>query len=249
MSRNPYPGRSRTLIVTLLATLTVGCGATGIPATHPTPPELGSVTTTMAAPFQIQAKGSHVDLNLTPEQEGALKAIGKRPLVKATVDMIGDRLAQIRKMLAADTLDVATLKKQLQADRESFRTHLADIAATLSEVRAIFTPEQRTIIAAYKPPAAKGGRALMGSAIAKKLHLTPEQVTAFEALEPTAADATLFPAIQAFMVSGDQNALIAALQASLDKLPSPEAITTALASLTSEQRQALIRAVGRKDSQ
>jgi Spy/CpxP family protein refolding chaperone len=179
-------------------------------------------------------------LKLTKDQVAKIQdLIQQRP--KMDEDAIKARVETLKGILSAPVVDVNALTAHIEQDRQHIHKRLANLIGVITGIQAILTPEQRDILAKMPPPPP-----VQQPDLAADIGLTDQQKAALEAMRPTAADQSLRQAIHNFMVSGDRNALQAAVDASIDRLPSATTIANALASLTQQQRQKLIDAVAER---
>jgi len=174
-------------------------------------------------------------LKLTKDQVAKIQdIIQQRP--KRDEAAIKARVEALKGLLSAPVVDVNALTNHIEQDRQHIHKRIQDMIGVITAIQAVLTPEQRDMVAkmppvtdAEKPPS-----------LGDELGLTEQQKSALEAMRPKAADNALRTAIRAFMVSGDKDALQAAVDASIDRLPSATTIANAIASLSQQQRQKLI---------
>ncbi|MBC7544387.1 MAG: Spy/CpxP family protein refolding chaperone [Candidatus Sericytochromatia bacterium] len=172
-------------------------------------------------------------------------------------------------LMTADTVDQSALKVALAAMHAARPTddgtRLTQEVTMLAEIRDVLTAEQRDIVAnlpkpaappsgtsaagmappAGKPPhvgmAPPPGGSPFGPFPIGKLTLTDAQKALFEAAKPAGQPPIVDrgAAVAAYMRTGDQAALKAALQPPADVAPAFDGLVTAFASLTREQRTQL----------
>jgi hypothetical protein len=175
-------------------------------------------------------------LNLSAEQLQQIQALFQKMQPAANGDTAQERVEKLKAMLAAKDVTVPDLVAHINESRQLIRDRRQALEEAVIGIRDILTPEQRTQIAQMPPPEETHSPL----EIAEDLKLNDEQIKALAPLHPADADKVMREAIRQFMQSGDKAALGQAIDASVDKLPSAEAVATAMASLTHEQRQKLI---------
>ena len=165
-------------------------------------------------------------------------------------------MADLKAAMVAPTIDTAALTAALNAKIADRSAKIDKRVATLTDIRNVLTPEQRTKFAERKGKAGEGaGKEALKEGgkkhldrLAEKLGLNQVQRQAFEDVgtawkankeEHHANRAARHQAIASFMKSGDADALKTALQAIKPSVP-VDAMVKAIATLTQDQRKKLI---------
>jgi Spy/CpxP family protein refolding chaperone len=240
--------------VALAATvaLMAGCGAIMHQAAAGDPTEVLGFRTLEAgdaAPFHGPFARK---LGLTAAQQDQIKAILEKH--RPPQAQREQKLAELKALLLAPSVDQEAVKAWAAARKADFQAHQADRLAAAGELRAVLTDDQRTqlqaLLAEDPPPFQQhleGLKARLRQHMVGDLGLTAAQQTALdalhaklEALHDPARRKAVHQAIAAFVQSGDQAALGAAMKAQFDgRLPVDDMIAFA-ASLDQAQRARLV---------
>lgn len=194
-------------------------------------------------------------LGLTADQQAQIKAI----LAQHRPPQPGQHLAELKALLTAETVDQAALKAWVEARKAQFQSHQSERLAVAGELRAVLTDDQRAKLLAQlakDPPAGhphlEAFKARMRQHLVGDLGLTAGQQaqldalhTQLEALRDPARGKAMREAIAAFVQSGDQAALGAAMQGQLDGRFPVDAVIAFAASLDQGQRTKLVERLGR----
>lgn len=168
-------------------------------------------------------------LNLTEAQRSQIREIKARH--KAEMRRMGDlrtQLEQLRTLVLAPTVDRAALTQALTTMHQSKLDKIPHVAAMMSDVRGVLTPEQRTIAVTQLNNRWNDLMAALDSMrtegftqLSANLNLTMAQSQALQTLQDQ--DRTLDDAIMAdirtavtqFMADGNQQTLTSSLQSAL----------------------------------